>query len=408
MPTCLSSLIERPAIAERHERGTVAPSRSCADSRRVTVCHPVWRLERGGLEKQLLAAVAGLSRARFHHVIVTGDEMGELDALIPDGATTVRRLSAANSNDLSSLLADVLATHRVDVLHVRGFSMLLDALKAVELVGNVRLAMSFHGFETYPPRMGRLRRRVYSGALQRCDACWAVSRAAADMICDLLDLNRSRFDVVTNGVDLDRFVPCDDPQRAKLSLGLLTDRPVILCVGNLKPIKGHDMLLASVERLAALGRAFSLVCVGRDFCDGALHRRAAAISGQVQISFVGPRDNVFPWLSAADIYVQPSTWEGMSNSLLEAMACGLPIVATSAGGTTDVLEHGVTGLLAPPADADSLADALDLLIADPKLRARLGRTARERACTDFSLSASHARLAAQYERLAIRRGFTPQ
>lgn len=404
MPTCLSSSLERPAIAERHERGMVATSRPGADSRRVTVCHPVWRLERGGLEKQLLAAVAGLSAARFHHIIVTCDESGELDGLIPDGATTIRRSSAANSTDLSSLLADILATHRLDVLHVRGFSMLLDALKAVELVGDVRLAMSFHGFESYPPRMGRLRRRVYSEALQRCDACWAVSRAAADMVCDLLDLNRSRFDVVTNGVDLDRFVPSDDPQGAKLSLGLPSDRPVILCVGNLKPIKGHETLLAAVERLAALGRAFSLVCVGRDYCDGRLHRRAAAISGKVCVSFVGPQDDVAPWLSAADIYVQPSTWEGMSNSLLEAMACGLPIVATAAGGTTDVLDHGVTGLLAPPADAASLAVALDMLIADPQLRMRLGRSARAHACTHYSLSASHARLAAQYERLAVRRG----
>jgi glycosyltransferase involved in cell wall biosynthesis len=286
--------------------------------------------------------------------------------------------------------------------------MLLDALKAVELVDDVRLAMSFHGFETYPPRLGRLRRRMYSAALKRCDTCWAVSRTAANEVCDILDMNRSRFDVVTNGVDVDRFTPCDDPQRAKHTLGLPTDRPVILCVGNLKPIKGHETLLAAVDRLAALGRSFSLVCVGRDYCDGMLHRQAAAISGQVQVRFVGPQDDVVPWLSAADVYVQTSTWEGMSNSLLEAMACGLPIVATSAGGTTDALDHGVTGLLVPASDAASLADALDLLIADPQLGIRLGAAAREHACTHFSLSASHARLAAQYERLADRRGNTPQ
>lgn len=360
------------------------------------------------MEKQLLAAVAGLPAARFHHIVVTCDEAGELDALIPEGATTIRRSSAANSTDLSSLLADILAMHRVDVLHVRGFSMLLDALKAVDLVGDVRLAMSFHGFETYPPRIGRLRRLMYSAALQRCDGCWAVSRAAADMVCDLLQLSRSRFEVVTNGVDLDRFVPCDDPLQAKRLPGLPTDRPVVLCVGNLKPVKGHETLLASVERLAALGRSFSLVCVGRDYCDGTLHRRAAAISGKVRVTFVGPQDDVLPWLSAADIYVQPSLWEGMSNSLLEAMACGLPIVATSAGGTTDALDHGVTGLLVPASDAASLADALDLLIADPQLGIRLGAAARTHACTHFSLSASHARLAAQYARLAIRRGLTPQ
>jgi len=331
-----------------------------------------------------------------------------MEALIPEGATTIRRSSASKSTDLSSLLVDVLATHRVDVLHVRGFSLLLDALKAVELAGDTRLAMSFHGFDAYPPRLGRLRRRVYSEAIQRCDACWAVSPAAANMVCDLLHLSRSRFDIVSNGVDVDRFVPCDDPVRAKHSLGLPTDRPVILCVGNLKPIKGHDTLLSSVERLTALGRSFSLVCVGRDYCDGKLQRRAAAISGQARVTFVGPQDDVLPWLSAADVYVQPSMWEGMSNSLLEAMACGLPVVATSAGGTTDVLEHGVTGLLAPPSDEASLAEALDMLITDRQLRARLGRAAREHARRNYSLSASHARLAAQYERLANRRGSNPQ
>lgn len=379
----------------------------CASDRRcITVCHPVWQLARGGLEQQLVAAISGLPEDEFRHVLVVCNDntiADEFDFSIPKNTKLIRHPVGRHQTDWATGLAATLSSLQVDVVHVRGLSMLVDALRAVELVGDVSLGMSFHGFEEFPPRMNFLRRSVLRAAIERCDERWAVSRGAADGVCSYLSVNRASFDVIANGVDVERFMPATDAIEAKTTLGISTDHPVILCVGNIKPIKGHAILLEAALQLSRRGHSFTLICVGEDYCEGQLHRHATAIGGDNDVLFVGPREDVRPWLHAADIYVQPSLWEGMPNSLLEAMACGLPVVATSAGGTLELIQDGTTGLLVPPGDEKELADALHCLMIDEHLRSTLGRVARAHAVRNLSLAHSHALLARKYEKLAQRK-----
>jgi glycosyltransferase involved in cell wall biosynthesis len=110
-------------------------------------------------------------------------------------------------------------------------------------------------------------------------------------------------------------------------------------------------------------------------------------------------DGTIPYLQAADLFVLPSATEGLSNSMLEALSTGLPVLATSVGGTPDVISHDVNGYLIPPDDLEALKSGLSTLLADESLRARLGREARQSILQNFSLDSIAIQLNTLYHRL---------
>jgi glycosyltransferase involved in cell wall biosynthesis len=118
-----------------------------------------------------------------------------------------------------------------------------------------------------------------------------------------------------------------------------------------------------------------------------------------RVHFVGYQQDIWTWLAACDVFALSSDWEGMPNAVLEAMAAGLPVVATAVGGTPDVVVQGTTGLLVPPDDATALAAALDRLIHDPDLRRMMGAAGRQRVRARFSAQQMVERTQALYRGL---------
>jgi glycosyltransferase involved in cell wall biosynthesis len=116
------------------------------------------------------------------------------------------------------------------------------------------------------------------------------------------------------------------------------------------------------------------------------------------------RRDIAAWLPHFDLFVLPSDWEGVSKALLEAMACGLPVIASAVGGTPEVVVNGTSGLLVPPRDVQALAAAIDLLLADSQQRAAMGQAARLRAGQEFSLEMTVARLSSLYNQLLEEEG----
>ena len=238
------------------------------------------------------------------------------------------------------------------------------------------LAFSFHGFESADVRWSGLRRRMYRESIRRCDGRWSVSHSAAAALARELSLNCEEFELLPNGVDSKRFRPPIHADEIRRCLGLPCDRVVLLSVGHLKHVKGHDVLLDAIRRLGSTANGLCVVLVGDDQLDGALHRFAAEHLSHCDIRFVGQQDDVLPWCQSADIFVQPSRWEGCSNALLEAMSCGLPSIASDTGGNRDLIKHERTGLLVQPDDASALAAAIRGLADEPMRRNCLGQAAR--------------------------------
>lgn len=361
----------------------------------LVVCHPVWRLECGGLERQLTRCLGAMpTEGLRHHVLVRdGTSRGEIAAA--SNVTFEFDESGGKDESWCERLADVLRDQGAGLLHVRGLSMVLDAVTAGRRAG-VPVAFSFHGFEEWPPRIAPWRREVFRAAILDCADRWAVSSGAARALEHTLCLPLNCVDVSPNGVDADYFAPPAERNDAKRRLSLPPVRLVILCVGNIKPIKGHDTLIRAFTARPELSKQCTLVLAGRDDRDGRARSLAAQLGLTDAIRFAGPVDDPRDWYHAADLFVLPSRFEGMSNALLEAMACGLPVVATAVGGNRDVVIHDENGVLVKPDDPTELADALARLCANEVKRRRLGDAARRHVLGHFSLVRTAGELAERY------------
>ncbi len=192
---------------------------------------------------------------------------------------------------------------------------------------------------------------------------------------------REKLVLIRNGLDLSRFAHSGSDRgalRANLQLG--SNEIGIIKVGNLIPYKGHADLITAFKKVIDENRNVRLFLVGEDRgIQNDLERLAASLGVSDRVHFLGRRNDVPLLLMAMDLYVMASHEEGFSNALLEAMAAGLPIVATDVGGNREALGDGVAGILVPPHAALALALAINTLLADEAQRARLAAQAKARA-----------------------------
>jgi glycosyltransferase involved in cell wall biosynthesis len=210
-----------------------------------------------------------------------------------------------------------------------------------------------------------------------------------------------RLAVIPNAVDA--AAELDENRAPRSVLGAPPDALAALYVGRLDPQKGVDVLLHAVARAHRVLPHLHLSLAGIGPDQDALVNLARQLGVDSRTHFLGWRNDVPALLGAADLFVMPSRWEGMPNALLEAMAAGLPVIATRAQGSTELVRDGETGKLIAIDQPDELADAMVSLGNDPALRRRYGRTGREFAHREFSLERMIGRYLALYDSLLSAR-----
>ncbi|MFA5162483.1 MAG: glycosyltransferase family 4 protein [Elusimicrobiales bacterium] len=284
-----------------------------------------------------------------------------------------------------------------DIIHAHSFDADLVACRAAAETG-IPLVITMHSF-SYIDWASR-RQNLYSrhcGALRRIIS---VSRLLAGRAAELPAFRGKPFSVIFNSPQERFFMPVTGQERtaARKALGIAGDETAIICVANFHPVKGQDIL---AEAFAAMTDRARLVIVGSAGSDpqrAAFRRKTGDILAR---SGAGSRtaivDNAAdsrPFLAAADIYVQPSLTEAMSVAVTEAMACGLPVVASRAGGLPEAVSDE-TGILVEPGNPRALAAALGRLAAAPELRAGMGAAGKAFAEKHFA----PARYLDEHERL---------
>lgn len=212
-------------------------------------------------------------------------------------------------------------------------------------------------------------------ALQGADAVIAVSKAAARAI-GAQNGARWKVVVIPDAVDADAWQPPPNAKaHTKTRWGLDSDAFVVAGVGRLIPDKGYGCVVEALALLTPSERPIVLLA-GEGHDAARLQRLAKQLGVADSVRWLGFQDDVRPVLWAADVFVHPSRREGLSCAILEAMAAGLPVIATSVGGIPELVRHGETGLLVPPDAPTHLADALRRLRAEKALRQRLGTNAQ--------------------------------
>jgi glycosyltransferase involved in cell wall biosynthesis len=244
----------------------------------------------------------------------------------------------------------------------------------------------------YTPDKNPVLGQVVRWVLRSADAHVAVSTDLARRARSLYGFERP-IEVIPLGSDVPVFRPAD-----RAALGLEPDAVYVIAVGRLVRRKNLGVL---VEAVAALGRPeVRLIVVGDGPEQAGLEALATGrgLGGRVQFRGFVPQELKYQLLAASDIFALPSLHEAFGLVYLEAMHCGLPVLAAKPGGQEDYLEEGVTGFLLAPEDREGLTRALGRLVADPDLRARMGRHNRQRA-REFTAAHAAARYTALFERM---------
>ena len=207
---------------------------------------------------------------------------------------------------------------------------------------------------------------------------------------------------IPTGIDLARFVP-GERAAARSRLGL-PDRPALGIVATLRDWKGHEYLFEAIARDRAAWSAWQVLVIGDGPYRDRLDARLAKLGLAADVRFIGQQEDVVPWLQALDLFTLPSYGEeGVPQAVMQAMACGLPVVSTSVGAITEAVDAGTTGLIVEPRSAEALAAALATLRDDADLRARFGAAGRARAERDFGIARMLDAMEAVF-RSALQRG----
>lgn len=293
----------------------------------------------------------------------------------------------------------VLARAGCNVVHAHGQDAWILA-SAIRRLRPVPLALTRHVLDE-PAGTWRqsLRRRGALAAARRGDALVAPSSATAERLAQLTGVCVSRIHVIPNGIDLDRFdIPAAATARedVRLKLGFAAHVRFVLVPAVLRHGKGHDVLLDALPSIRRQVPHVRIAFAGGGDREDELRQRTRGSD----VVVLGHRADIPELLAACDLVVLPSLAEALPTALIEAAAARRPVVATRVGGTADVVEHGVTGLLVPPGDSRALAEAIVAVLADPEKARAFGHEARTLAHYRFSLDAHVDRTLDLWSRLA--------
>lgn len=374
---------------ESHTLATNAP---------ITIVHVLFRFGIGGLENGVVNLINGLDEASYRHCIVCLTDYDEsFMRRLRTSNFEVRALHKRAGNDPRVWLRmwRILAEVRPDVLHTRNFAAL--ELQLLGWLARVRGRVhGEHGWDVHDldgsVRKYRIARRVIGTVVHQFIA---LSRDLERYLTARVGIAPSRVVQIYNGVDSGRFAPVGARERSPLVIGT---------VGRMKTVKNQTLLCRAFAGLLArrpdLAPRLRLRLVGsgplQSDCEAIVAR--AGIAGLVD--FCGDSDTVAEHMQAMDVFVLPSLAEGISNTILEAMACGLPIIAAAVGGNGELVADGDAGMLIANDDVGALMAALERYVDDPALRLRHGARARAIVEERFSLDRMLAAYDGVYRTLA--------
>lgn len=369
-------------------------------------------VESGGTERHVLALIRRLDRSRFSPSLFTtaggGSLFREFSALCPvtvfGDPAAGRRFRTGPLEHLRTIarLAAIFRREKSDIVHAYLPAANVIAPAAARIAGVLKVIVSKRALADYKARFPLLR-RVEPLGNRLADVILVNSDAVRRDIERTERYWEGKFRKIYNGVEpIPPWSPGEVAAFRKRE-GIPPDALVALCVSNFYPYKGHAELIDAAAAAAERFPAMVFLLAGRDA--GTLEETVLKVRRrnlEKTVRFLGDRADIPDLIRAADLFVHPSREEGFSNAILEAMAGGLPVVAFDVGGNREAVAHGSTGLLAPPGDAEALADAITELAADAGRRRAMGEAGRRRAIGEFSLEKMVREVEQLYEELAGR------
>jgi len=378
----------------------------------------------GGTERQFVNLGLALNPERFDLRFGCthpwGHFLKEVEAReIPVTSYPIGSFASARCLAEQLRLARYLAKEDIQIVQGYSFYGNVFALPAARLASTPVVIASVRDQGAYlTPRQKLVQRLV----CRMADCVLVNAEAIRDwLIAD--GFEPAKIVVIPNGIDLARFRRAAEGEGPRPELGIAADAPLVTMVSRLSPTKGVEHLLDAIAATAVTHPTLRALIVGEGLVaqDGvvmqdrvyldSLIARAKKLGIEDRVIFTGYRSDIPALLAQTDVFALPSLTEGLSNVVLEAMAAGLPVIATRVGGTPEIIRDGQNGLLVPPSDPDALKGAITKLLDDPTLAKGLGDAARRGVEERFSMArmvnateALYTDLLARKQRLRARAG----
>lgn len=389
-------------------------------ARELTVMEVTPDLEVGGAQETVRTVAKYLPRVGCPTLVCTFKE-GPLREELEREGVLVERLPTRHHSILSGPpflvemfrrrrdLLGLIEKHDVDVIQTQGLGTLDFLVMTLRFGSNVQVWWTIQNarFMVRAEHLPRFRsllafkqaahRWLYRLGMRLVDGVIVVSDETKDSFRDVIGRD-GNVEVVFNAVDVERYPVTRNRSLARSRLGFGPTDHVMTMVGTFKRQKGHRYL---IDAIGAVGDRFPhlhLLLVGDGEFLEEVREQARHSRIQDRVHFLGTRRDIAGLLGASDSFVLPSLWEGLPVALVEAMATGLPTVATNVSGTSQVMVDGETGWLVPPGDAPALAAGIIDLLEDPERASRMGAMARKRVEARFSGSAQATHLAALFRK----------
>jgi glycosyltransferase involved in cell wall biosynthesis len=383
--------------------------------RRTRLVHIITRLELGGAQQNTLYCVEHHDRERFEVALVAG-EGGMLDSEASRISNADVRLVPWLRHPIAPLadvravfrLASWLRSHRIDVVHTHSSKAGIVGRLAARLAGVPVVIHTVHGW-SFNDTQSKVVRAAFV-RLERLAARWShrlvvVSSRNRDTGLAHGIGAPELYRTVHSGISIDQFRrPRGVRNAMRASLGYGEHDVVVGCVGNLKPQKGPLDFVEAAAAALRLNRRLRFVVVGDGPLREDVERRVEELGLREHFRLLGWRRDVGDLLQALDVFLLTSRFEGLPRSVLQAMAAGVPVVATEVDGTPEVVRHEETGLLIPPGAPDAAAAAVARLAHDPGLAERLRGQAAQELSEAFDIDRMVHDLERLYLEVARERG----
>lgn len=378
------------------------------------VAHVITRMVIGGAQENTLYTCQDLIQHFGDEVVlVTGPETGpEGDLLarysgprvpIQDLPELRRAIHPWRDIQAYRAIKRAIREYRPDVVHTHSAKGGILGRLAAWSLGTKAIIHTVHGAPFYPYQ-SYLVRRAYQWcewyAAQRCHKLISVADAMTDLMITAQVAPREKFVTIYSGMDVEPFLAADQHRRAmRQQLGYTDEHVVIGKIARLFPLKGHDDLIAAARDVVKYHSNVRFLLIGEGILRPQLMREidAAGLTGHFRFAGLVDPSDIPRYVAAMDILVHASLREGLARALPQALIAGKPVVSYDVDGAREVCLDGVTGLLVPPRDCGALAQAVSRLIADPKLRVRLGEHGRDRFADRFR----HQKMTEQIRQLYI-------
>ncbi|NOY63315.1 MAG: glycosyltransferase [Gammaproteobacteria bacterium] len=362
---------------------------------KINIQHVVLSLEPGGLENGVVNIVNGLNNDKFSSSVCCLKQRGEFADRIEDKNVSIIEMEMAPGNDYR--LAFRMARHfrktGVDIVHTRNQKAFLYGFVAAKLAGVKAIIHSEHGRQ-FPGKLHYAKlQRLFS---RYTDAIVSVSDDLRQQLDHHFNIPKARIEVIYNGVVMERFADLDR-STARKKLAIRDNTIVIGAVGRLAEVKNYFSLLKAANEL---GEDFDILVlmVGDGPDREALENYAHQHMAPGAVRFMGHQDRVEVFMPAMDIFVLPSWSEGISNTLLEAMAAGVPIVASNVGGNKEIVPRSA-GALYPAGDVRQMVRELAAVCRDPACRQAMGLAGKNWVAGHFTLKKMIDQYEALYQRV---------